>query len=483
MPLHPIDDSVRPSHVEELARALERHRESFLADPYPPAAARRDNLRRFEQALKARREELVAAISSDFGYRAHYETDILEILTSVRSLSHARRRTRAWMRPRRHAVFWPLEPAAAHTHYQPLGVVGIIAPWNYPLYLAVAPISAALAAGNRVMIKPSELTPAFSDLLSKIVEEAFPDGLVTVHVGGPDVAQAFSGLPFDHLFFTGSTSVGRLVHQAAARHLVPVTLELGGKSPTVVDRGHDLRAAALSVVTGKMTNAGQTCVAPDHVFVHEDDEERFVSALQAVATELYPSLDTNPDLASIISPRHHARLVEMRAEVEREGGRALPINEPPEFSQAHGRRMPLTLLLDAPERCAALREEIFGPLLPILTYRDHDEVIARINATDRPLTLYVFTDDGRVRDQYKARTCSGSLVFNTTLVQLGVEELPFGGVGASGMGAYHGETGFRTFSHARAIYKQYHPNAVHLVQRPPFGKLGRWILDNILIGR
>ena len=483
MPLHPIDHSVRPSHVEELTRALERHRDGFLADPYPTAAARRDNLRRLERVLRAHRSQLVEAISSDFGYRPHYETDVLEVLTSLRSLIHARKRTRAWMRPQRHAVFWPLEPASARTHFQPLGVVGVIAPWNYPLYLAIAPISAALAAGNRVMVKPSELTPAFSALFEKIVAEAFPDGLVTVHVGGPDVAQAFSGLQFDHLFFTGSTSVGRLVHQAAAQHLVPVTLELGGKSPTVIDRGHDLRAAALSVVTGKMTNAGQTCVAPDHVFVHEDDKEGFVAALRQAANQLYPSLDTTSDLSSIISARHHARLLEMRAEVEREGGQVLELNEGREGSQAPPRRMGLTLLLDAPDHCAAHREEIFGPLLPIVTYRDHDEVITRINGSDRPLTLYVFTHDGRVRDRYTARTCSGSLVFNTTLVQLGVEELPFGGVGASGMGAYHGKTGFRTFSHARAIYKQYNPNAVHIVQRPPFGALGRWILDKILIGR
>jgi len=483
MRLHPIDESVRPSHVDELSRALEQHRAAFLADPFPSATTRRDNLLRFELALKARRTEFVEAISADFGYRSHYETDLVEVLTSVRSLSHARTRTRAWMRGRSHPVFWPLNPASASTHFQPLGVVGVISPWNYPLYLAIAPIAAALAAGNRVMLKPSELTPMFSDLLKTVVEEVFPDGLVTVHVGGPGVAQTFSGLRFDHLLFTGSTNVGRLVHQAAARHLVPVTLELGGKSPTVIDRGCNLRAAAVAVTTGKLTNAGQTCVAPDYVFVHEDDKDRFVTLLQDAATELYPSLETNPDLASIISPRHHARLKEMCAEVEREGGRAVIVNEPSEFSECHGRRMALTLLLDAPEHCAALKEEIFGPVLPILTYRTHDEVIAKINAKDRPLSLYVFTDDGRVEDLYKARTCSGSLVFNTTLVQLGVDELPFGGVGASGMGAYHGETGFRTFSHARAIYKQYRPNAVHLVQRPPFGALGRWVLDKILIGR
>lgn len=478
--IHDLADS--GDALAELASSLEGHRRGFLDVPFPDARQRRANLARLEAVLRSRTDDIVAAIQDDFGFRSPYETLLLEVFTTLKAIRHARRRTRAWMRARRHPVLWALLPATARTVYQPLGVVGIISPWNYPLYLSLSPLAAALAAGNRVMLKPSELTPRFSALLADMMGEAFPDGTVTVHPGGPEVAQAFSRLHFDHILFTGSTNVGRLVHRAAAEHLVPVTLELGGKSPTVVDRGVNLATTAETIATGKLTNAGQTCIAPDYVFVHEDDRARLVDELSAAAARLYPTLGENADYSSIVSDRHHARLTSMCEEVANAGGRVISVNPGSEPSEALRRKFPLTMLLDAPVETLAMREEIFGPVLPIVTYRDHTEVIEQINAGDRPLALYVFSGDGAVRDRYRDETRSGSIVFNATLVQMGVEELPFGGIGASGMGRYHGESGFQTFSHARAVYRQFRPNGIHLVSRPPFNGLGRWVLDKLLIG-
>lgn len=464
---------VRPSAgaVESDMRIVfERMHAASRAEPAPDAAARRATLSRLEQALRLRQGEFAEAISADFGCRSATETAMGEVIPLIAGLKHARANVARWMRPQRRNVAITYQPGSAWVQHQPLGVIGIISPWNYPLLLSLSPLVDALAAGNRAMIKPSELTPLFSSLLARFVAETFDPMQVRVVEGEVEVAQQFSSLPFDHLLFTGSTSVGRHVMRAAAENLTPVTLELGGKSPAIVCADYDLARAAKTIAFGKLINAGQTCIATDYALVPAGREQAFAEATLAAARKMYPDPAADPDYTSLISDRHHARLLHAVAEAEAAGARVLR-----HADDAAGRKIGPTVVIGAPEGCTLMREEIFGPVLPIVPYQTLDEAIAYVNARPRPLALYCFTKDANVRDEVLGRTVSGGATVNGTLMHILQDDLPFGGVGPSGTGAYHGREGFLRFTHARAVFQ---PGSLSSFERlaPPYGALSRFVI-------
>ena len=431
----------------------------------PDAAARRASLATLHELIRDHADAFARAIAEDFGGRAQRETQILEAIPTLNAIRHARKWLQRWMRPERRAVDWLFQPARAWVRHEPLGVVGILSPWNFPLLLSLVPLANVLSAGNRAMIKPSELTPAFSDLLGRLVAERFPPEQVVVIRGGVEVARAFSSLPFDHLLFTGSTATGREVMRAAAENLTPVTLELGGKSPAIVGPDFPLEKAARSIAFGKWLNAGQTCVAPDYVLVPADRTTAFAEAVIGEARRGYPSIASD-DYTSVITERHQARLtaaieeaVAAGATVIRHGGQ-----------HAGTRKIAPTVVLGAPASGLLLREEIFGPVLPVVPYERLDDALAFVNARDRPLALYCFTNDTTVRAKVLDGATSGGVTLNGTLLHAGHDALPFGGIGPSGMGAYHGRDGFRRFSHARAVHSI---GAINGLERlgPPWGGL------------
>ena len=452
----------------ELQRILSRQREAFLRAGPPDHGLRVLALDKLQRMIVKFRDDIAKTISEDFGNRSPHETLLAEVLTSLDTVRHARKHLKRWMKPHKR----PLDRtkftfASARVHYQPLGVVGIISPWNYPVYLALSPLVAAIAAGNRVMLKPSELTPRTSALLANMIAETFDPTEIVVLTGGPEIGEAFSRLPFDHLLFTGSTSIGRRVMQAAAENLTPVTLELGGKSPAIIANDYPLEQAVQSILSGKLLNAGQTCIAPDYVFVPRARQQDFVAKAQQHTAKLYPTLAANPDYTSIVSDRHFQRLQRLTDEARQAGVQVVELN-PTNESLGNQRKIAPTLLLDPGDELAVMREEIFGPLLPVKAYDDISETIDYVNRHARPLALYVFSNDAAVVDRILTRTVSGGVTVNDTLYHVAAEDLPFGGVGASGIGAYHGWEGFATFSHAKGTFYQSTRNLGGLL-RPPYG--------------
>ena len=418
-------------------------------------------------AVHARQAELQRAVFDDFGGRAHDETLMLELFPFYDQVRHARRHLKGWMRRKSVPSTWFLRPSDAFHQYQPLGVAGIIGAWNYQLLLTLGPVVDALAAGNHVLLKPSEITPRSAELIAMIVSETFPAEYVACVTGGPDVASAFTSLPFDHLFFTGSTRVGRLVMQAAAANLTPVTLELGGKSPAIVHDSFPLPLAADRIMAGKLFNAGQTCVAPDYVLLPEGREAAFEAEARRAVDRLYPGLPGNPEYTRIVSAEHLERLRALLEDARSRGARVvtLGMDGVRDASAANGakpgqagsgdRLLPPTLIFDADESMAVMQEEIFGPVLPVVTYRALDDALAFVTARPRPLALYYFDESADRRDAVLERTMSGGVTFNDCVFHLGQHNLPFGGVGPSGMGHYHGFDGFATFSKKRAVMVQH----------------------------
>ncbi|WP_374428921.1 coniferyl aldehyde dehydrogenase [Ideonella dechloratans] len=451
-----------------LVDRFEAQRQAFGRQPFPTLAERRDRLQRLAALLDRHEAALVQAISADFSGRSPHETRLAEAFVVRAGLRHALRHLKGWMRERRVPTQLHFLPGRNRLLPQPLGVVGVVAPWNYPLQLSLGPALAALAAGNRVLIKPSELTPAFSALLERAVAESFAPDEMSVVTGDASVGQAFSHLPFDHLFFTGSTPVGRLVAQAAAANLTPVTLELGGKSPAIIDSSADLDEAAQRIAYGKLLNAGQTCVAPDYVLVPIGQGEALARRIARAAERMYPTLRSNPDYTAIVSPRHHARLRDMVAEAAGLGATIVQVNPANESLEQGTRKIAPTLVLNPPAGARLMREEIFGPVLPILEVPSLDAAIAHVQQGDRPLALYWFGRDTAHRDRVLRETISGGVTVNDCLWHLGQEHQPFGGVGASGMGAYHGEWGFNTFSKLKPVFHQSRWAGTALF-RPPYG--------------
>jgi coniferyl-aldehyde dehydrogenase len=452
---------------ERLHLALLAQRRAFEAERMPSYEVRRDRLERLLAMTRQHGEALAGAMAQDFGHRARQESLLADIFTVEAGARHALKHLRRWMKPRRVSTPLHFLPGRNVLMRQPLGVVGVVSPWNYPYYLAMEPAIAALAAGNRVLIKPSELTPATSELMARLVAERFAPEEMQVITGDADVGKAFTQLPFDHLFFTGSTAVGRQVAQAAARNLTPVTLELGGKSPALVDRSCDLNLTASRLAFGKLFNAGQTCVAPDYLLVPKEFVEPLSQQILAEMRRMYPRIAGNADYTSIATPRHHARLQGLIDDAARCGARVLRTHDEQPDPQIDRRLVP-ALLLDVPPDATVMQEEIFGPLLPIVGYERVDEALAHINRGERPLALYWFGQDAAARDLVMRETHAGGVTINDCLWHLGQEDQPFGGVGASGMGAYHGEWGFRTFSKEKPLFIQSRFAGTQLFQ-PPYG--------------
>ncbi|MBB2201876.1 coniferyl aldehyde dehydrogenase [Gluconacetobacter tumulisoli] len=460
----------------DLSRLLDRQRTAFLRDGPPGPKQRRADLHRLKAEILKRRTDIVRALRTDFGQRSERESAIVELIPLVQSINYLIRHLGRWMKPERRHVSPYFRFGRAWVIRQPVGVVGIIAPWNYPVSLALVPLATAIAAGNRAMLKPSELTPATSAVIGKIVQAIFAPEQVSVVMGDSEVGAAFSALPFDHILFTGSTAVGKKVAVAAARNLTPVTLELGGKSPVVIEPGFPMKQVAERVAFGKLTNAGQTCIAPDYVLLHDSHQEVFATAYQKAVKKLHPNgYPGSPDYTAILNPHHYERLSGLVRDAEAQGARVIRLGSDSPASHV----LAPVLLLNVTPGMAVMQEEIFGPVLPVLTYRHLDEAIAFINERPRPLALYYFGEKRAERYRFLKRTVSGNVTINGTLLHYAQDDLPFGGVGDSGIGAYHGKEGFMALTHPRGIYRQGRFNAATLLE-PPFGKLTDLITNFVL---
>jgi coniferyl-aldehyde dehydrogenase len=464
-----------PSDQEEkLESLLERQRAAFTASRPEALAIRRDRLKRLIALLRENGDALADAMSEDFGHRSREQSMITDILSTVSFAQYCLDNLEAWSKGDKRKVILPLRVlrAKAKVRYEPKGVIGIMSPWNFPVNLSLGPLAQVLAAGNRAILKPSELTPQTSALTGDLIARYFTPEEVAVVTGGPDVAAAFSALPFDHLVFTGSTETGRKVMEAAAKHLVPVTLELGGKSPVVLGRSADFETAGKRIAAGKMMNAGQICLAPDYLLVPEDKEEDAIAAIGDAARTMYPTVLHNDDYSSIVSDRHFERLRGLVEDAKAKGAEVVEINPANEdFASGNARKMPLTIVRGATGEMDVMREEIFGPILPVRTYRDISGAIAEINGRDRPLGLYYFGQDTGEQAEVLDRTISGGVTVNDVVYHVAMEDLPFGGIGPSGMGSYHGVEGFREFSHARSVFTQSKVDLAGLAGLvPPYGE-------------
>ena len=473
---------------------LQRMRDAHRSQPMPAWPDRARRLQALEALMLQHRNEIAAAINADFGCRPHEETDLLEIYPSLSAVRHALARGRRWMKPRRRLADLLFLPASTELRPQPLGVVGIIVPWNYPLYLAIGPLVDALVAGNRAMVKMSEYTPRFSALFAELVAQHFtPDEVVVIN-GDAKVAQAFSSLPFNHLLFTGSTAVGRHVMRAAAANLTPVTLELGGKSPAIIGPDAHFERAVERIVFGKLVNAGQTCIAPDYVLLPRSRVGDFIAAARATVNRLYPDIGTNAQYASVVTDAQYQRLIGLRDAAVAAGARAEVLGSGSDPAQP--RRLLPTLLIGVQDSMRVMHEEIFGPLLPVVAYDTLDQAIGYVAARPHPLALYLFERNRTAIEKVLSGTIAGGVTVNDTLYHIAQHKLPFGGIGPSGMGGYHGEAGFhtfshnkpvagmggyhgeagfRTFSHAKPVMRQARLNGAGLLN-PPYGARFRGLL-------
>lgn len=451
---------------------LERQRQAFRAQPCSSAQQRRMALQGLERALVAHQNALVQALSDDFGQRSRAESLIGDIMTVVMEIRHARRHVAKWMRPSRRGVELLFRPNTAWVEYQPKGVVGIIAPWNFPIYLALGPLVTALATGNRAMIKMSEFSPRTTRAMRTMLAEAFDTDEVCVLGGEVDAAQAFSALPFDHIVFTGSTAVGRHVMRAAAANLVPVTLELGGKSPTIVSRSASIEHAAARIAHGKSFNCGQICVAPDYAFVPRERMEAFVHAVGERFRAMHPGGSVaDPEYSNVVTPRHAARIHHLIDDARSKGARVIACDD-----GTQGQRIPLHLVLAPSDDMQVMQEEIFGPVLPVIPYDHIDEVIAYVQSHGRPLAMYWFgTDEAECHD-IRCRTHAGGMTINDWGWHVFQNDLPFGGIGPSGMGSYHGVEGFHALSHPKSIFRERRWFPMTLLH-PPYGN---WVQRQVL---
>ena len=460
---------------QKMNSTLQMQRDAYLKEGIVSAEIRIDRLQRGVDVLIKYNEKITDALNTDFTCRPREVTLLTDVGAGIAPMKHAIKHLRSWMKPEKRPTMFPfnLVGGRSRIEYQPLGVVGIIAPWNFPVNMVFAPLAGVLAAGNRAMIKPSEFTPATSALMAEMIAEAYDPAEVAIFDGGPEVGQAFSNLPFDHMIFTGATSIARHILTAAARNLVPVTLELGGKSPVVISRSADIEKSLGRIMTGKTLNAGQICLAPDYLLVPEEKLHEVIAAAQKAVAQMYPKILDNPQYTSVINERHFQRLNGYLAEASERGQKIIPINPAKEdFSTQQGTlKIPPTLIPEPADDLKMMEEELFGPLLPIRTYNNFEETISYINSKPRPLAAYYFGDDKQEETALISRTTSGGVCINDVVMQVAQEDLPFGGVGPSGMGAYHGLKGFQTFSHAKSIYRQASINIAKLGgMLPPYGK-------------
>lgn len=466
------------AEIERMRSLFNMQRSAFEKAPYPDLAARKAKLRQIIGVLRRHQNAIVKAVNDDFGVRAGAETKLVEVMGPILEARHALSHMRKWMKPRRRSTELLFLTNSAWVEYQPKGVVGIIGTWNFPLYLTIGPLIAALAAGNRAMIKTSEFSPRTTALLRTMLGECFAEDEVAIVGGAVEAAQAFNTLPFNHLVFTGSPRVGREVMRAAAGNLTPVTLELGGKSPAIVGPNADLREAALRIAHGKAFNAGQICVAPDYALVPRGKAAEFAAAVRDAFGKLYPSTSGNPEYTSIVTERHAARLRQLLDDARSKGATLLPCGNVADA----GRQMALTVVTGLNGRMQLMHEEIFGPILPVLEYDRLDDAIALVRSGERPLSLYAFGLDRGEQQRVLRHTHAGGVTLNDWGWHVFQHDLPFGGTGNSGMGTYHGQEGFRELSHAKSVFKRQRWFPVGLFY-PPYGNLVQRLSMRFYLGK
>ncbi|MCF1429231.1 MAG: coniferyl aldehyde dehydrogenase [Shewanella sp.] len=462
----------------ELHNILKRQRIAFQQHPFADAAARIDWLKRLKQSLLDHQQALLDALSRDYGHRSPDDSMLSDIMPAINNINYSIKHLRGWMKPSRRHAGLMLAPASVKVHYQPLGVIGIIVPWNFPVMLSLGPLTTALAAGNRAMLKLSEFTPATNEVIRRLLSAAFPPEQVTVIEGEADVATAFSALPFDHLLFTGSTVVGRHVMHAAADNLTPVTLELGGKSPVIIAPDMPISDAVERLIYGKCLNAGQICVAPDYVLCPAHRIEEFVEAYRRQFRSMYGEVTRNPDYGNIINERQHQRLLSLLDDALAKGAKVHNASDEP--LDRGNRKLATQLLTGVTPEMKLMQEEIFGPLLPIVAYQALNEAIDFVNARPRPLALYLMSFDKTTQQQVLDNTHSGGVCINETVFHVAADDAPFGGIGPSGMGHYHGKEGFLQFSHARTVLARGRINTGKLVH-PPYGNWLQRLLVNFFV--
>ena len=448
---------------QEFLSILNNQREAFLKESISTLQQRRADLKKFRLALIAKRNDIREAINADFGHRSKTETDIVEILGVVEGIKYLEKNLRKFMRPESRNVALHMRLGKARVEFQPLGVVGVISPWNYPINLSLMPVVTALAAGNRVMLKPSKNTPKTNIVIDQLFKENFSKEQVTMVNGD---GEAFSKLPFDHLVFTGSTKVGRSIMKAASENLVPVTLELGGKSPVIIAKGYSLEKASSRIVYGKLLSAGQTCIAPDYVLVHESEVDHFINAYDKEVKKAYPEGPTGEDYTSIINDKQFEILQGLIDDAKKSGAKIIEVGNNPANASKRPHTLAPSVVTGIKDEMLLATEEIFGPILPIIPYKTIDEAIVYVNSRPRPLALYFFGNDTTDKRKILNRTVSGNVTVNGTFAHIAQDDLPFGGVGESGMGQYHGKEGFLTLSHAKGIYEQGKWNGMDLLHAP-----------------
>lgn len=470
----PQANPINTDTEEKMLELLRLQRESYLAEGEVSAETRIDRLDRTIDVLVANAERISDAMNSDFGCRPRQVNLMTDVTGSLENLKHAKKHLRKWMKAEKRPSMFPLGLLGGRSsiQYQPKGVVGVIAPWNFPLGMVFEPLAGVIAAGNRAMIKPSEFTPATSGVIAEMVSKTFDPAEIAVVTGGPEVGQAFSSLAFDHMVFTGATSVARHIMAAASKNLVPVTLELGGKSPTIISETADLREAIERTMVGKMLNAGQVCIAPDYVMLPEGKLNEAVAIAKDVIAEMYPTLLENEQYTAMLNDRHFQRMQKNIDDATERGAEVVAINPANEdFSVNPTQKIPPTLILNPDDEALCMQDEIFGPLLPLKTYSKFEDAIAYINARPRPLAAYYFGKDGAEEHRFLTGTTSGGACVNDVMFHMLQKDLPFGGVGPSGMGSYHGIEGFKAFSHAKSVYKQ--PGKIPVTKlagfMPPYG--------------
>jgi len=462
----------------DLHKAFLAQKDGFSTLPYPSRDQRAQLLKTLELLLLEHSKKFEEAISEDFGFRSSFETKLSEVFVSVQGLRYARQRLAKWLRPvERSTSYWAL-PSKSEVRYQPKGVVGIISPWNYPLYLTISPLTYAWAAGNRAMLKLSEDTPVFSSLLAELLKQTFDPQWVTTVTGGPEVGARFSSLPFDHLLFTGSTEVGKKVMAAASANLTPVTLELGGKCPVIVTTTADLLQAARKVMAAKLLNAGQTCIAPDYVLVRQERKEEFLDHLRAAAEEMLPEIKIRQNYTSLINQPQYDKIKGLHQDALDQGAEEFRLVRGPVFNPEQRVVAPVALVEPA-DHSLVMQQEIFGPLLPVQGFKDLPEAISRVNQKPRPLVVYLFAKKNGEAKLVTETTHSGAVSVNTCLTHLAQDDLPFGGVGESGMGRYHGHEGFAGFSNPKALFYQSPIDPTKLLS-PPYGLKAQRVLRLLL---
>ncbi len=450
--------------------ALAAQKQAFSSAPYLSVEERIDDLEKLKTVILAHQEALVQALSQDFGCRSADDTKMGDLLPTIMGINYTLKHLKKWMKPSKRHVGILFQPAKAYVMYQPLGVIGIITPWNYPLFLALGPLTTALAAGNRAMIKMSEFTPATNKVIKTMLASVFSDDKVAVIAGGPEVAAHFSSQAFDHLLFTGSSRVGKIVMAAAAKNLTPVTLELGGKSPTIIDETIALDDAVSRFILGKTLNAGQTCVAPDYILCPSHRIDELQQALAKRFNKMYPTIANNSDYGSIINDAQFQRLNQWLSDAQAKGASINTLGHESLQDCASVNKIPLTIVTQVNNDMLLMQDEIFGPILPIVSYNTIDDAITYINERPRPLALYLCSHDEGIQQLVLERTHAGGVCLNDAALQVAQDDMPFGGIGPSGMGHYHGHEGFLTFSKAKSVFKKGKINTASTAF-PPYGKL------------